>query len=97
MKTNATEKKNAVIEFTAAWCPPCRQIAPVVDDLASKHTQVSFVKLDIDNKSLLEIVASFSVSAVPTFVSMVGDKQITTFSGADRAQLTRMVQELSGS
>lgn len=71
-------------------------IAPILEELAIKHPDISFVKLDIDNKAVTGVVADHGVAAVPTFVSYRGKTKLGAFSGADRAQLTRMVQELSG-
>lgn len=89
------EARPIVVEFTAAWCPPCKAIAPVLEDLAGRHAGVAFVKIDIDNGAVTPVVADHGVSAVPTFVSLAGGKRVATFSGADRAQLKRMVEELS--
>jgi thiol-disulfide isomerase/thioredoxin len=37
-----------VIDFTAAWCGPCRAIAPLFVEHAKKFTQVVFLKVDVD-------------------------------------------------
>ena len=71
------------------------RIAPVLEELAGKHADVDFVKVDIDNQEITPVVVENNVTAVPTFVSMRGEKKLTTFSGADKNQLLRMVQEVS--
>ena len=76
-------------------CPPCRMIAPVLESLAEKHSDVSFVTIDIDNHAVTELTVENEVSAVPTFVSLKGERKVTKFSGADKGQLTRMVEEVS--
>lgn len=37
-----------VIDFSASWCGPCKMIMPAIRDMAEKFTDVSFVKLDVD-------------------------------------------------
>ena len=40
--------KPVVVDFWATWCPPCRQMAPVVDEAAKQLEDVKFVKVDVD-------------------------------------------------
>jgi thioredoxin len=37
-----------VVDFWAAWCGPCRMIAPVIEELAASRTDVRFAKLNVD-------------------------------------------------
>jgi len=95
IKNSTSSSRPAIVEFTAAWCPPCKMIAPILEELADKYTDLDFVKLDIDNQAVTTIVADYSVASVPTFVSLKGDKKLHAFSGADRDQLQKMVEDLS--
>ena len=36
------------VDFFAEWCPPCRMVAPVLEELSAKFTEVIFLKVDVD-------------------------------------------------
>ena len=78
----------------AGWHHSEDPSAPVLEELTGKHADVDFVKIDIDNSSVAPVVSAHGVSSVPTFVSYRGDQRGTSFSGADKAALTRMVKDL---
>src|SRR4051812_443070 len=42
-------KGNWVVDFWAAWCGPCRMIAPVIEELAHARNDVRFGKLNVDD------------------------------------------------
>ncbi|KAL5231479.1 hypothetical protein ABZP36_030255 [Zizania latifolia] len=83
-------KKLVVIDFTASWCGPCRIIAPVFADLAKKHPNVVFLKVDVDE--LKPIAEQFSVEAMPTFLFMNEGDVKDRVVGAVKDDLTRKVE-----
>ncbi|KAL6771353.1 TRXO1 [Auxenochlorella protothecoides x Auxenochlorella symbiontica] len=85
----------AILDFTAVWCPPCKMIAPLYEQLAASHPAINFYKVDIDGEAVRGTVLEQAVSSVPTFVSYRGGKRLDQFSGADRAALQLMVDALS--
>ena len=70
-------------------------IAPYVQKLAQEHSNITFVKIDIDENGVGEIVQRHAIASVPTFVAYKGIKPVYTFSGADKNELEHMVAKLS--
>ena len=55
-----------VKRFTAAWCGPCRQLAPLFDTLQQEYSNVSFETIDVDTSP--EEVQQYMVTSVPTVI-----------------------------
>ena len=55
-----------LVDFFATWCGPCKMPAPVVDKVASKNENVTFVKVDIDKN--IDAAEAFGVQVIPTLV-----------------------------
>jgi thioredoxin 2 len=55
-----------VVDFWAAWCGPCRMIAPVIEELAHERTDVRFAKLNVDQNPRTS--AQFRVQGIPLLI-----------------------------
>ena len=56
-----------MVDFCAEWCPPCRQLAPTVDELANEYRgRVLVAKLDVDANE--ESLAKYQVEGIPTLL-----------------------------
>ena len=62
-----------ILEFYADWCPPCKELAPILEKIAKeKSTAVSIYKIDVDRHR--ELMNSFRVTGIP-HVSFVKNKE----------------------
>jgi thioredoxin 2 len=78
-----------VIDFWAAWCGPCKMMAPVFSQAASKMaTQIRFAKVDTEQAH--DIAGRYNIRSIPTMIMFKNGQEIDRVSGAlDQAALTR--------
>jgi len=55
-----------VIDFWAEWCGPCKAFAPIFEQAAEDHKDITFAKVDTDAEQ--ELAATFNVRSIPTLV-----------------------------
>ncbi len=74
-------KAAVVVDFWAAWCGPCRAVAPEVEKLAaSRAGQVIVVK--VDTEALPRLSARFEIRSIPTLLVFRGGREQRRISGA---------------
>jgi thioredoxin 1 len=70
-----------VVDCWAAWCAPCRAIAPVVEQLAKDYSgKVVFGKLNVDENP--ETAQRYDIMAIPTLLVMKNGKEVDRIIGA---------------
>ncbi|KAG9438974.1 hypothetical protein H6P81_019139 [Aristolochia fimbriata] len=84
----------AIYYFTAAWCGPCRTIAPVIEDLSKKYPDVNIYKIDVDVEGLANVLSNLQISSVPTFHFFHGGSKARELIGADITKLKATMEIL---
>jgi thioredoxin 1 len=71
-KTNFTEivdgPGTVLVDFWASWCGPCRMFAPVFEQAATQHQDITFGK--VDTEAQVELAQAFGISSIPTLMAM---------------------------
>ncbi|MET9484222.1 thioredoxin [Streptomyces sp. SID3212] len=81
-----------LVEFTADWCPPCRQLAPVLSAVAAEEAgRLRIVQLDVDTNP--EITTRYGVLAMPTLLLFRDGEPVKSMVGARPKR--RLLEELA--
>ena len=83
----------AIIKLGATWCPPCRKIAPTYEGLASRFTNVSFYKIDVD--VFKQALKSEGATSIPFFSTYRNGVRKETLSGANIDKLLVIVANIN--
>ena len=83
-----------VVDFWAPWCGPCRQVAPVIDELAGEMAgKVRFVKVNVDESQ--EIAQRYGVRSIPTLGFFRGGEAVGSIVGAyPKAALEQVIADV---
>lgn len=88
-------EKPAVIDFFAAWCGPCKALAPVLEEVAGDYQyrdRVDVYKVDVDKEE--ELASVFGVRSVPTLLFIPKDGQLRMMTGLmSKADLKRTIDD----
>lgn len=81
-----------LVEFTADWCPPCRQMGPVLSALAAEEgDRLKVVQLDVDTNPAT--TNAYKVLSMPTFMVFRAGEPVKSMVGSRPKR--RLLEELS--
>lgn len=80
-----------LVDFWAAWCGPCKMIAPILDELAGEYDgKVKICKVDVDSNR--EVPAKFNVRGIPTLIIFKdGTIEATKVGALSKTQLVDFI------
>ncbi|HKO60888.1 MAG TPA: thioredoxin [Pyrinomonadaceae bacterium] len=85
--------KPVLVDFWAAWCAPCRMLAPTVDAVAEKYSSnARVVKLNVDDNPAIS--QRYGIKGIPTLILFKGGKEEERVVGAtSKEAISRMIDK----
>lgn len=68
-----------LIDFWAPWCPPCRNLSPIIDEIAEEISTIKVCKVNVDEEN--ELARKFNVTNIPLLVIIENGKIIKSSLG----------------
>ena len=85
-QTTIMTNKPMVVDFYATWCGPCKQLAPILDEIEKNHKgEVIFKRVDVDQEP--DLAQEFRVEAIPMLMFITPKGEYQTIMGLQEPQV----------
>ena len=83
-------EQTVLLDFWAAWCGPCRMVAPILEEIAESRPDIKVCKVNVDDQP--ELASQYGIISIPTLLVIENGEVIRKSVGAKpRAELMAMV------
>ena len=73
-------EQTVLVDFWAAWCGPCKMVAPIIDQIAEEHKEIKVCKVNVDEEASLAI--EYKVMSIPTLMVFKNGQVVNQTMGA---------------
>ena len=80
-----------LVDFWASWCGPCQMLSPIVDQVATEHTDFKVGKVNTDDE--MDLAMRFNISSIPCLIVFNGGKEVKRSVGLiSKEQIIELVK-----